>query len=475
MITRMTTVQPLNPNVTISAPVRGPLSWLTAPFHRVRRSSLATNALWTLLGNLIYAGCQWGMLSALARTMPVEAVGRFAIALAVSAPVVILSQLQLRAAQATDSKGAYQVRQYVTLRCVMALVGLAAIAIICMVAKYDTATLEVIGLISVAKTVESISDILFGVFQQQEQMAYMGKSLILKGLLSISAFGLLIVTTHNLNLACLGLVVAWSGVLVAYDIRWARRLAGNLLRHSAEGVGKTERSISLAGCGGLFKATLPLGIASYLYTLTPNLPRYILDSFAGRSQLGIYAAITYVVIAGTTVVTALGTAVTPRLAQAFANKEKDRFLLITFTMFGLATAIGLAMLALVAATGSTLLKLLYGAKYSGYQDLFLWVIGTGAVGYGASILGYAVVATRRFNAQVPIHASVAVTTFLGCWFLIPRFGTVGATWGVLCGSVVGIVASCVVIYSSLFGFAGEGMREKQFTWFPGFQKAGNRN
>jgi O-antigen/teichoic acid export membrane protein len=75
------------------------------------------------------------------------------------------------------------------------------------------------------------------------------------------------------------------------------------------------------------------------------------------------------------------------------------------------------------------------------------------VGYGASILGYAVLATRRFNTQVPIHASVAATTFLMCWLLIPRFGTVGAVWGVLSGSIVSIAASFIVLHNGVLRFA----------------------
>ena len=62
--------------------------------------SLRLNASWTFGGNLVYAACQWGMLVALAKFGSPELVGRFALALAVTAPVYMLTNLQLRAVEA---------------------------------------------------------------------------------------------------------------------------------------------------------------------------------------------------------------------------------------------------------------------------------------------------------------------------------------------------------------------------------------
>src|ERR1044072_4016691 len=74
-----------------------------APSSSRRHSlSLRTNFSWTLAGNLIYSGCQWGVLIVLARLGSPEQVGQFALALAVTAPVIMLSNLQLRGVLATD-------------------------------------------------------------------------------------------------------------------------------------------------------------------------------------------------------------------------------------------------------------------------------------------------------------------------------------------------------------------------------------
>jgi len=52
---------------------------------------LRVNFSWTLVGNIVYAGCQWGMLTVLAKIGTTEMVGQFALGLAITAPVFMFS------------------------------------------------------------------------------------------------------------------------------------------------------------------------------------------------------------------------------------------------------------------------------------------------------------------------------------------------------------------------------------------------
>src|ERR1700678_241367 len=92
--------------------------------------SLRRNFVWTLLGNLVYAGCQWCMLIALAKLTNAQMVGQFALALAITAPVFMLTGLQLRVVQATDAGHEYRFEEYFSLRLICTCVGLAAVLVI---------------------------------------------------------------------------------------------------------------------------------------------------------------------------------------------------------------------------------------------------------------------------------------------------------------------------------------------------------
>src|SRR6476660_1556484 len=81
-----------------------------------RALSLRSNFSWTFAGNVVYAACQWGMLSALAKLGNPELVGQFALALAVTSPVFMLANLQLRGVQATDAQSQYTFADYLRVR-----------------------------------------------------------------------------------------------------------------------------------------------------------------------------------------------------------------------------------------------------------------------------------------------------------------------------------------------------------------------
>ncbi|MGI8856402.1 MAG: hypothetical protein ACR2JW_11675, partial [Thermomicrobiales bacterium] len=53
--------------------------------------SLRANFSWTFVGNVVYAACQWGMLVVLAKLGSPEVVGQFALGLAITAPVIMLT------------------------------------------------------------------------------------------------------------------------------------------------------------------------------------------------------------------------------------------------------------------------------------------------------------------------------------------------------------------------------------------------
>ena len=64
--------------------------------------TLRNNFVWTFAGNVLYGACQWAILSVIAKLGNTSIVGEYTLGLAVSAPVFMFSNLQLRSVQATD-------------------------------------------------------------------------------------------------------------------------------------------------------------------------------------------------------------------------------------------------------------------------------------------------------------------------------------------------------------------------------------
>src|SRR5882672_7719316 len=79
---------------------------------------LRTDFTWVLSGNLLYSACQWGIVVALAKLGNPEQVGEYALGLAVSAPIVLFANLQLRALLVSELRDRFTFGQYLTFRLV---------------------------------------------------------------------------------------------------------------------------------------------------------------------------------------------------------------------------------------------------------------------------------------------------------------------------------------------------------------------
>src|ERR1039458_4733159 len=110
--------------------------------------SLRVTFTWTLVGNVVYALCQWGMISGLAKLGTTAAVGQFALALAITAPVFMLTNLQLRGIQATDARSTFDFCHYFTVRAAGTCIGLIVVALILVVSSYGRSTCFVVLLVA---------------------------------------------------------------------------------------------------------------------------------------------------------------------------------------------------------------------------------------------------------------------------------------------------------------------------------------
>ncbi len=143
------------------------------------RLSLRKNFTWTFAGNGVYAASQWGQLVLLAKLGSPETVGQFALALAICAPVIMFANLQLRSVQATDARHEYAFADYLGLRLMTTVAAYVVIIGIVMLSGYQQETALAILLIGLSKYFEAVSDVIFGLLQQQERMDRIAKSLMI--------------------------------------------------------------------------------------------------------------------------------------------------------------------------------------------------------------------------------------------------------------------------------------------------------
>lgn len=397
--------------------------------------SLTSNFMWTLGGTVIYTASQWGMISILAKRGSPATVGVFALGLAVSAPVFMFCNLQLRGVQATDAQSRYRFADFFVLRSLCTLAALLFLSLVCVFAGYRSEVLLVVLALSVAKAFESWSDVVAGLLQKRERLDLAARAVSLRGLISLAVFAGVFATTHKLDLACVALAVTWAGVVCLYDVSLARGVLEP---------GEGFFSASQGRMWELMKRSLPLGIVMTLNSLNANLPRYVVVHRLGTGELGIFASLAYLLVALNVLSVALGQSATARMATMFAAGELNRFRAVLARLAGFGVAIGGVALVVVFAFGEQLLKVLYGPSYSSHRALMLILAVTAGVSTVATFMGFAATAAQSFRAQVPVIAAMTLTTLVSSWLLVPWLGLNGAGVALLISAIVQLAGLTLV-------------------------------
>ena len=391
---------------------------------------------WVLSGNAFYALCQWGLISVLAKLGTTATVGEFALALAITAPVFMLSNLFLRGIQATDARSEFEFSHYFTLRSATTIAGLVIIVGICLAVHHDRTTALVVMLVGCAKAIESFSDVIAGLLQKHERLDQVSVSMMLKGALSIVGFTTAFAYTRSLVVASAALCGMWLMVLISYDVPRARDL-----------LSQREAFIStdLAKELHLAKLAAPVGIVVALGSLGVNIPRYVLERYWGSSELGIFAALAYLVVAVNLVINALAQSAIVRLSRNYADGHTRQYVKLIKQMSLIGAGLPAIGLIIAPVIGRPVLRLLYGPAYASHLNLLMLLIAVSAFSAVAAFVGCGMTSARRFWPQVPV-----ITAALGCglavaFATVPKWGAMGAGFALLATSAVQIIGGLIVV------------------------------
>ena len=396
--------------------------------------SLRSNFAWVLTGNVVFAACQWGMIVALAKLGSSFMIGQFSLGVAIASPVLMFTNLHLKAVQATDALRLTSFAEYLRLRGAMTLCGLAVIAGIACFGNYEPQTRLVILAVALAKGIETLSDIHYGLFQLNDRLDQVGRSMMLRGVLSVAALGTGLYLTRSVLGGCVGLALVWLGALLFFDVPRGQRFAVA----SARGPG-LRRSWSLM-C-----TALPLGVSTTMAALNLNMPRYFIHARMGERQLGIYSAMAYTTVAMILVADSLGHCAIPRMSRLYTAGRLAELRSLLLKLLAAGGTLGLAGLVVARVMGVRLLTLLYGHEYAAHYRVFLVLILATAIYCVASMFTSAITSARRFRIQVPLYALVVGANAIACTLWVPSAGLAGGAAAMAVAAVTHLVLGAAVV------------------------------
>ena len=309
--------------------------------------------------------------------------------------------------------------QYLGHRLVASVVALIAVGVWLIIARYDAYTASVIGWIAAAKAMEALGLIPIGLFQREERLNLLGRSLAIRGMVTLVVVVVALWWTGDLRTAMIAQFIAWTLHFILHDARSARSLTPKKA---------WLPQLTASKLFTLTRLALPLGISICLLSLLPNLPRYAVEHVLGRYELGVFGALAYFLQVGQMVITSLGQTVQPRLAKVYSEGSRTRFRTLVVKLLLIALVLGSAGVGGAALLGKPIVTLIYSAEYAKHLSVLVVLMVAGVGVYFNFLAKEVVIATRLFRPQVPIAAASVASMGFFCFLWVEPYGLLGAAW-----------------------------------------------
>ncbi|WP_339200407.1 oligosaccharide flippase family protein [Peribacillus sp. FSL P2-0133] len=373
---------------------------------------------WSLFGNIIYALSQWIIITIIARFGSTADLGVYSLGLAITAPIVLFFSFQLRTFLATDSNNEYNFAQYFGGRIIHLTISFILIIPIAFLYSNNIETILVIILLGIIKYFEGLSDICMGLYQKKSKIDIIGKSQMYRGISSIVAVGILYFYTRSLIFSLLGLLIVMIVRLVNYDLKHLKPLG--------EFTPVFDRS-SIQ----LMKMAFPLGVVSLISSLNTNIPKYFLEYFSGTEEVGIFSALYYILIASNMLITPISLLVAPGIANAYKQNKIKKFLKVNLQLSMVSVIVSLLIITLIVLQGEFILNILYGSKYTPYNDSFIIISSSLIFGFLTTFFTVSIVAARAIQIQPIMNLIVTIVTIISSYYFISTDGINGASYTLL--------------------------------------------
>ena len=398
---------------------------------------LRKNLFYVASGQAFYTLCQLGIVASLAKLGEPSVVGYFALCIALTTPIVELTGCQLHVVQATDTRGRFELADYLFLRLLTGiLAGLILAGFLAISALPYSVQLSAV-IMAYAKLVEGCSLICHGRFQRDEQMGWVARSQIARGALALAATAMTYYVTKSLPASMLALASVWTLVFLLHDfaLAWTGQQDCPNSRDEPRG----PRIVRLA------RESFPLGLGVGLNALSANLPRYFVGGLLGSYPLGIFAALGYVGIGARLLYLPVIYTVMPRLARFYHAGDRPKFIKLMTKGILIGSAISIVTLLFATHLGRPFLRILYTPEYSNYHRVFVILTGSVILHFLAALCIAALQAAQKFGWVFLCYA-ISIAVLAICLPLFTLWAEInGAPNAMLFASIAELSASVLLV------------------------------
>ncbi|MFR3923761.1 MAG: hypothetical protein ACLTXI_00260 [Collinsella sp.] len=240
--------------------------------------SIRANMAWNAIGSVVNLGCQW-LISILVVRLSTgfDDAGLYSLAVAIFGVFSPISQYRMYTIQISDTTGENTLGEYLSFRLLTNAIAFVLLIAYAVITVSPYAVLITI-VYSIYRLLALTIDVFHACDQSNHRMDFIGKSLILQGLLSVIGFSTFYYFSHNLVVTFILLAFLMAAIGLIFD--YPRTTSFEHLK----------LGISWSKARHLLIRYFPIVIAAVAASSAASLPRQILASHFGDSYLGIYAS-----------------------------------------------------------------------------------------------------------------------------------------------------------------------------------------
>lgn len=379
--------------------------------------SFKKNFLWNSVGSTLYALTSLAFLVIVTRINGVDSAGDFTFAFSFVCLAQAIGTYAGRTYQVTERDDRICDTDYLYFRVLNCAVMIAcAILFICS-KNYSHAKILILLLLLAYRTLDSMSEAFFGIFQKNCNLFQVGISLTLRSGITVAAFLLVDIVSHNLILAIVSLLLSDFLIFIFYDIIRLRKY--NITRRQFR-----WNNLLILARGGL-----PVFLFTLVSQAIPNAPKFAIDDMLSKSEQAYFGII---LMPATLMILCSQLIVHPcvvKLTHCLQSSRYRDFLRLTVSICAAVFIFGLLAALICALVGIPFLNFIYSIDVAAYFTPLMIIIA-GSILHGIGIvISNSMIAMRKNNVQLAIYLIASLVAFSSSFALVGKWGIIGAAWG----------------------------------------------
>lgn len=366
----------------------------------LKDNSFKEKIIWNILGIGFNSFNSLFFMIIVTRINGIDDAGIFTIAFSTACILYMIGVYAGRIYQVTDLDKEITNKEYLANRLITSTLIIVLVVIFNFIKGYNLFKSMTFLLLTLYKSLEAFSDVIYGILQKNEKLEIVGKSLFFKSLISLIIFTLVDIITKNMIISIIFVNIVNITLIIVFDIKKSKKYINFSIKVEKENI------IKIFKTGFFVFAVALLGV----YVL--NAPKYAIDNYLPNNYQTIFGII---VMPATVVGLVAQFIIHPylnELVKLYEEKDLREFKKIIYRLIAIVSIFGIIATLLGYFLGTQVLSCIYGIDLGGYK-IGLSIIIISATLYTIGVIySSALTTVRETFSQFIIYLIVSIVAYI---------------------------------------------------------------